>query len=224
MSQAWSHRVVLQEQGTCDTQHCILQALASREWRDGWLSGQNICCSSRGPKFSSQHLHGATHSHLVPALRDPASFGSLRLACAHTHTTVQKQFENAFLFFWFYTLLWHSSLASFEACLHVALAGHVKCLKRLLHAGPVLSTVYTQGVGSLDLFVTGWVLAPLTGLSISVSFPQSVHSNLLSSDLNRNLSFQPRIILTQKLLQATQTIFMIPGNFESLIQCLFSSR
>lgn len=129
----------------------------------------------------------------------PSSKGSSILwfpqagACAHTpplphappsHTHIRayhtvmmslkqcrKQFDNAFLFFWFIlcygTLPWWVS----RLCQHVALAGHVKSMKWLLHTGPVLSTVYTQGVGSLDLFVTGWVPAPLTGLSISVSFP-----------------------------------------------------
>lgn len=39
-------------------------------WRDDSVV-KNIYCSLRGPQVSFQHPHGATHSHLTPAPRDP---------------------------------------------------------------------------------------------------------------------------------------------------------
>lgn len=45
-------------------------SFGTKGWRDDSVV-KNIYCSLRGPQVSFQHPHGATHSHLTPAPRDP---------------------------------------------------------------------------------------------------------------------------------------------------------
>lgn len=124
----------------------------------------------------------------------------------------------------------HSSLVSFEAL--TTCDSHSTCQVYELAPlhWPCLSAVSTWGVGNLDMLMNVIRLGACSAhrvvhrdfLLLSVFF--SAHSNLVPSDLSKNLSFQPRIILTENSLGHSGCIqLMIPMNFESLILCLFSS-